>query len=54
MIPTIHSNPVFTISHSFLPGRLISAPDRTRAVPRRMSPVLSAQELRQIVRQMVD
>jgi hypothetical protein len=53
MIPSLQSNPKFTISHSFTPGRHIPAPTRSRAMPRRTSPVLSAQELRQIVLQIV-
>jgi hypothetical protein len=44
----------FTISHSFMPGRRLPAPIRPRATTRRTSPVLSAQELRQIVGQMID
>ena len=43
----------FTISHSFFPVRN-PALRRTMAAPRRTSPVLSVQELRQIVQQMVD
>ena len=54
MISSIQSNQNFTISHSFIPGRTMTALNRSQAMPRRLSPVLSAQELQQIVRQMVD
>ena len=58
MILSIQSNPNFTISHSFIPGRTMTASSRARPIlrptARRTSPVLSAQELRHIVRQMVD
>jgi hypothetical protein len=58
MTLSVQSNPNFTISHSFIPGRTMTASSRARAIfpptARRTSPVLSAQELRQIVRQMVD
>jgi len=54
MILSIQSNPNFTISHSFIPGRTMTASTRAQTTPRRTSPVLSAQELRQIVLQMVD
>ncbi len=53
MTPIFNTQTNFTIRHSFLPVRT-PAPRRFVAAPRRTSPVLSAQELRQIVCQMVD
>jgi hypothetical protein len=53
MIPTLTTHHTFTISHSFFPVHN-PASRRPMATPRRTSSVLSAQELRQIVRQMVD
>ena len=53
MTPTLTTQTNFTISHSFFPVRR-PAQRRPMAAQRRTSPVLSVQELRQIVRQMVD
>jgi hypothetical protein len=54
MTPNTNTKHAFTISHSFLPGRRFTATSRALAAPRRTSAVLSAQELRQIVCEMVD
>ncbi len=54
MTPNTNTKHAFTISHSFLPGRRFTASSRALAAPRRTSAVLSAQELRQIVCEMVD
>jgi hypothetical protein len=53
MISILTAQHSFTICHSFFPARN-PAPRRSVTMPRRTSPVLSAQELRQIVQQMVD
>lgn len=53
MTLTFNTQPTLTIRHSFFPVRA-SAQRRSMATPRRSSAVLSAQELRQIVQQMVD
>lgn len=53
MTPTLTTQTNFTISHSFFPGNN-SALRRPMAAQRRTSPVLSVQELRLIVQQMVD
>ena len=54
MTPITNTPHAYTISHSFLPGRRVSGAGRHMSLPRRMSPVLSAQELREAVQQMVD
>ncbi|WP_298190856.1 hypothetical protein [Novosphingobium sp.] len=54
MTPILNTTHAFTISHSFLPARRASRPDHRSAPTRRTSPVLTPQELRQIVQQMVD
>lgn len=54
MTPTLNTMHAYTISHSFLPARWIARIDHRTAPTRRTSPVLSRQELRQIVLQMVD
>jgi hypothetical protein len=53
MTLTLTTHHTFTIRHSFFPVHN-PASRQPMAMPRRTSPVLSAQELRQIVRQMVD
>jgi hypothetical protein len=50
MIPSINALQNFTIHHRFTP---VCPPRALRALPRRTSPVLSPQELRQIVLQIV-
>lgn len=54
MTPILNTTHAYTISHSFLPRTRVSRIERGNAPPRRTSPVLSRQELRQIVQQMVD
>ncbi|MBX9885224.1 MAG: hypothetical protein K2X68_09650 [Novosphingobium sp.] len=54
MTLTLHTTHAYTIRHSFLPRSRVSRMERKAAPTRRTSPVLTAQELRQIVRQMVD
>jgi hypothetical protein len=54
MTPILNTTHAYTISHSFLPARRIARIDHRTAPTRRTSPVLTAQELRQIVQQMVD
>ncbi|MBX9662471.1 hypothetical protein [Novosphingobium sp.] len=54
MTPILNTTHAYSISHSFLPSHRTSRIDR-KAVPiRRTSPVLTTQELRKLVRQMVD
>lgn len=58
MTISVQANKTFTIGHSFtfsnfMSSHRITAPNRQQAAPRRTSPVLSTQELRQIVLQMV-
>lgn len=53
MTLTFNTQPMLTIRHSFFPV-CMSAQRRPTATTRRSSAVLSAQELRQIVKQMVD
>ncbi|WP_421836628.1 hypothetical protein [Novosphingobium sp.] len=54
MTPILNTTHAYTISHSFLPGHRVSRMDRKAAPTRRTSPVLTAQELQKLVRQMVD
>ena len=54
MTPITNTPHAYTISHSFLPGHRVSRAGRHITLRRRMSPVLSAQELREAVQQMVD
>ncbi|OYU34163.1 hypothetical protein [Novosphingobium sp. PASSN1] len=59
MTPNTNTFYAFTTSHcilanSFLPSQRSAATSRTMAAPRRTSAVLSAQELRQLVCEMVD
>ncbi len=54
MTPNTNTQHAFTISHSFLPARRLVTTSRALAAPRRTSAVLSVQELRQIVCEMVD
>jgi hypothetical protein len=54
MTPILNTKHAYTINHSFLPRSRVSRIERITAPPRRTSPVLSQQELRQIVLQMVD
>ncbi|WP_156424771.1 hypothetical protein [Novosphingobium fuchskuhlense] len=44
----------YTMSHTFQPARRIARIDQRPARARRTSPVLTPQELRQAVEQMVD
>jgi hypothetical protein len=53
MTLTLTTHPTFTIRHSFFPAQN-PVFRRPQMATRRTSSVLSAQELRQIVRQMVD
>jgi hypothetical protein len=50
----LNTTHAYTIRHSFLPARRISRMGHRTAPTRRTSSVLSQQELRQIVQQMVD
>ncbi len=50
----LNTTHAYTIRHSFLPALRISRMDHRTAPTRRTSSVLTAQELQQIVRQMVD
>jgi len=59
MTPNTNTFYAFTTSHSFLadsflPSQRSAATSRTMAAPRRTSAVLSAQELRQLVCEMID
>jgi hypothetical protein len=54
MTPILNTTHAYTFSHSFLPGHRVSRMDRKAAPTRRTSPVLTAQELQKLVRQMVD
>lgn len=54
MTLTLNTTHAYTINHSFLPRSRVSRMERRTAPTRRTSPVLTAQELRQIVQQMVD
>lgn len=54
MTPNLNTAYTTSISHCFLPGHRLSPKNRKPAPARRTSPVLSRQELRQIVQQMVD
>jgi len=54
MTPILNTTHDYTISHSFQPGHQVSGARGRMALRRRISPVLSVEELRQIVRQMVD
>ena len=54
MTPITNTPHAYTISHSFLPGHRVSGRSGRVTSPRRISPVLSARELRLIVCEMVD
>ncbi len=54
MTPITNTPHAYTISHSFLPGHRVSGRSGRLTSPRRISPVLSARELRLIVCEMVD
>jgi hypothetical protein len=54
MTPNTNTQHTFTTSRSFMPGHRFSPMNHGLAHSRRTSPVLSAQELRQLVSQMVD
>ncbi|GEO00306.1 hypothetical protein NSE01_21380 [Novosphingobium sediminis] len=54
MTPNTNIQQTFTINHSFLAGHPVLRKNHMAAPMRRTSPVLTTQELRQIVEQMVD
>ncbi|WP_421851981.1 hypothetical protein [Novosphingobium sp.] len=54
MTPILNTAHAYTINHSFLPRSRVSRIERITAPPRRTSSVLTPQELRQLVQQMVD
>ena len=54
MTPTTTMQQTHPISHSFLAGQPALRQNHKAAPVRRTSPVLTTQELRQIVEQMVD
>ena len=54
MTPNTNTPHAYTISHSFLPGHRVSGRSLGVTLPRRISPVLTAHELRLIVCEMVD
>ena len=54
MTSILNTTHAYTIRHSYLPAYRISRMDHRTAPTRRTSSVLTTQELRQIVQQMVD
>lgn len=54
MTPNLNTPYTASISRSMLSGNRLSPAIRGEATARRTSPVLTAQELRQLVQQMVD
>jgi hypothetical protein len=54
MTPILTTTHAYTISHTFLPARRVSRMDNRTMPTRRTSSVLTQQELRQVVQQMVD
>lgn len=54
MTPNTNTNQTLAIDHSFLAGHPVFRTSLKAAPARRTSPVLTTQELRQIVEQMVD
>jgi len=54
MTPNLNTPYTASISRSLLSGQRLASANRGQAPARRTSPVLTAQELRQLVQQMVD
>lgn len=54
MTPNLNTPYSASISHIPLSGHRLSPANRSQVPARRTSPVLTAQELRQLVQQMVD
>lgn len=54
MTPNLNTPYTASISHSLLSSHRLSPANRGQSPARRTSPVLTAQELRQLVQQMVD